>query len=498
MKKLNLLIILLLSFALGFSQQVQDTTKVYKKRVLESTEIDILASYYSQNGDNAAVTGGIGTERLQDIAVDITIAIPLNDDDIFTFDGTISDYTSASSGNLNPFSGASSGGDDDDDDYDDDDKNNYSATSSASSGSSDNKSGSPWSAGTGASKTDVWASANLGYSHSSDNRNTISSAHLSFANEFDYTSFGFGAGLTKLFNKKNTEVGLTANVYLDTWRPQYPTEIHTYVKTNGNLNSNFFFDVDILDANGNITNKSGLNTWKPINTTLVEDNGRNTYSASLSFSQILSKNLQISLFADAIKQQGWLSNPMQRVYFKDKSNYYIGEASDIPFYTNKDKNNGVFQLADDIERLPDNRLKTPIGMRLHYYINEYLVFKTYYRYYTDDWGIDSHTVSVELPIKITEKYTLYPNYRYYNQTAANYFYKYEEALSTYNFYTSDFDLSKYNSSQFGIGIKYTDIFTKSKIWKFGLKNLSLNYAYYKRNTGLNANIITFGTKFVMQ
>jgi len=483
-----------------FSQQVQDTTKVYKKRVLASSEVDILASFYAQEGKNAAVTGGIGNEQLKDIAVDITIAIPLNDDDIFTFDGTISDYTSASSGNLNPFSGASNNGDDDDEEDDDDKTSSYNGRSSASSGgtSSVSKSGSPWSAGTGASKTDVWASGNLGYSHSSDDRNTVSSAHLSFANEFDYTSFGFGAGLTKSFNKKNTELGLTANVYLDTWRPQYPTEIHTYVKTNGNLYSDFFGSVDILDQNGNVTNKSGINTWKPINTTLVVNKGRNTYTASLSFSQILSKNLQVSLFADAIVQKGWLSNPMQRIYFKNKSNYYIGEASDIPFYTDSSKNNGVFQLADDIERLPDNRLKTPIGMRLHYYINEYLVFKTYYRYYQDDWGIKSHTLNIELPIKITEKYTLYPNYRYYNQTAANYFYAYEEALSTYDFYTSDYDLSKYNSNQYGIGIKYTDIFTKSKIWKLGLKNMSLNYSYYKRNTGLKAYIITFGTKFIMQ
>jgi hypothetical protein len=43
-----------------------DSTQVYKKRVLESTEIDFLTSYYTQEGQNAAVTGGIGTEELTD------------------------------------------------------------------------------------------------------------------------------------------------------------------------------------------------------------------------------------------------------------------------------------------------------------------------------------------------------------------------------------------------------------------------------------------------
>ena len=364
----SILIILFLTLNLSlFSQATQDSTKVYKKRVLETSEVDILTSYYAQNGDNAAVTGGIGDENLKDAAVDITIAIPLNDDDTFTFDGTISDYTSASSSNLNPFSGASSGGDDDDEDDDDDDKR-YNAKSAASSGSNNTGPlhGTPWAASSGASKTDVWTSAKIGYNHSSDSRNTISTAHVSFANEFDYFSLGFGGGLTQEFNQKNTELSLLANVYLDTWRPVYPTEIHTYVKTNGNLNRKFFRGVPIYDRFGNITDKSSINTWRPVNTTLVVDKGRNTYSASLSFSQILSKNLQVSLFTDFIKQQGWLSNPMQRVYFKDKPNYYIGIASDIPYYTDKNRNKGVFQLAGDIERLPDNRLKTPIGVRLHY------------------------------------------------------------------------------------------------------------------------------------
>ena len=86
-------------------------TNSYKKRVLESTEIDFLASYYSQEGDNASVTGGIGTETLTDIAPTIVVNIPLNADAVLTVDIGISTYTSASSSNLDPFdsSGASEG-----------------------------------------------------------------------------------------------------------------------------------------------------------------------------------------------------------------------------------------------------------------------------------------------------------------------------------------------------------------------------------------------------
>jgi len=255
-------------------------------------------------------------------------------------------------------------------------------------------------------------------------------------------------------------------------------------------------DGAILDKYGNATDKLGDNTWKPHYNTLIDDKGRDTYSVSVAFSQILSKNAQFSIFSDVTYQKGWLANPMQRVYFSDIENYYIGEASQISNYTNP-TNTGVFQLADDIERLPDNRLKIPIGTRLNYYINEYLVIRTYYRYYFDDWDINSHTFNVELPIKISDSFTLYPNYRFYNQTQARYFAPYETHVTTEKYYTSDYDLSAFSAQQYGIGVKYSDILTKKHLWKFGLKNLNLNYNYYTRDTGLKSHIISFGSKFII-
>jgi hypothetical protein len=210
----------------------------------------------------------------------------------------------------------------------------------------------------------------------------------------------------------------------------------------------------------------------------------------------LSKKAQISVFLDVVQQNGWLANPMQRVYFGDRANYYIGNASSIANYTSKE-NTDVFQLADDIELLPDARFKLPVGARFNYYLNEIISLRTYYRYYYDDWGITSHTANVELPIKISDKFTLYPTYRYYTQTAADYFAPYEQLLSTNEFYTSDYDLSEFNSNQFGFGISYTDIFTSRRIWKLGLKSVDLKYSNYKRNTGLTAGIISAGFKFVM-
>lgn len=454
----------------------------YKKRVLESTEIELLSSYYSQDGVHSVIGGGIGTEELTDATLSIVLTTPLNDDDVLTVDAGVSAYTSASSSNINPFNstGASGGGGDDDDD----DRGRRNNTNTAPTGT-------PWAASSGASRSDELFYLNTSYSHSSESRNFIWNLHASISNEYDYTSFGAGGSISKLFNKKNTEVSIGINGYFDTWRPIYPTELHEYSKYgNGFLNQGFFQGVTVLDRNGNPSN-----AYRPTDFKEHDQKNRNSYAVTLTFSQILSKRLQVSLSMDILLQEGLLATPYHRIYFADKPQFYIGNAASIPFYTDK-RNKDVFRLADDVEQLPDNRFKLPLGLRANYYLNERLTLRSYYRFYYDDWGITSHTASFELLVKITRKLTFIPMYRYYTQTQADYFAPYNQHISTEKYYTSDYDLSAFNSNQYGIGASYTDIFTKLKIGAFGLKNIDLRYNNYQRSDGLNANIVTFGLKFI--
>lgn len=435
---------LLLLSGVAFSQE-KDTTVVFKKRVLESTEVDFLASYYKQDGLHSAVSGGIGSENLTDIASNIIVAIPMNDDDILTVDAGISAYTSASSSNINPF---------------------------------DSNKPNPWQASSGASAQDALASLVVNYSHSSDDRNFIWNADVSVSSEYDYFSLGFGGGITKLFNNKNSEISLKGNAYLDTWQPIYPIEFRDNLPT-------------VYDQSGAISNLYNPNfiSWT--------SKARNSFSASVSFSQVINKKSHFSLFFDVLQQQGQLSSPYHRMYFADKDNFYVGDPQFIPNYQSE-TNKGAYQLADAIEKLPDTRFKLPFGLRYNYYLNETVSFRTYYRFYTDNWDVQSHTASIEIPFKISSKFTLFPMYRYYTQTKSKYFAPYETHLSTEKFFTSDFDLSDFDAHQYGVGFTYTDIFTSSKIWKFGLKNIDFRFNHYDRSDGLNANIATIGFKFVMQ
>ncbi|WP_340063648.1 DUF3570 domain-containing protein [Ascidiimonas aurantiaca] len=404
----------------------QETNTSYKQKVLETAEIDLLFSYYEQDGVHAAVTGGEGSEELTDVTPTIIVSVPLSDDHVLTFDTGISAYTSASSSNINPFDG----------------------TNRAD----------PFIESSGASRSDVWAYFNPSLSYSSDDRNHVLTANVNIAAEYDYFSVGFGGSYTRLFNEKNTELGVSAQVFFDTWNPQYPIELREG-----------FFD-DRITGNG---------TYAPV-FNAFDNERRNSYSLSFSFSQIMTKKLQASLFFDLVLQEGLLSTPHQRVYFGDVNDFFIQE----------------FQLADDVERLPDTRFKVPLGGRLNYYVNERIVIRNYYRYYLDDWGITSHTLNIEVPVKLNDRFTVYPMYRYYHQTAADYFYEKEQALSTMDFYTSDYDLSGYDAHQYGAGITYKDIFTRARIWKLGLKSIDLRFNHYDRSDGLTANILSFGMRFI--
>jgi len=434
--KLKKIILIVCVFAFAKSY-AQDSTKVYKKRVLETTEVDFLTSYYAQDGDNAAVSGGIGTEELTDVTGTFVVSIPLNDDDVLTIDAGVSAYTSASSSNIDPF---------------------------------DDGTADPFQASSGASSSDLWANLTGSYTHSSDDRNDIWSAKVSVSSEYDYFSAGVGGSYTKLFNEKNTEVSVNANVYIDTWNAIYPIELRPF-GDNGNGINNRLFTQNTITGNPN---------YNPIFNEF-QDEGRNSYALGFGFSQILHKNVQGSLALDFVQQKGLLSTPFQRVYFSDVADSFIDD----------------FQLADANESLPDSRFKVAAGGRLNWYLNETVTVRTFYRYYFDDWGINSHTASIEVPIKITDKFTLYPSYRFYNQTAADYFEPYETALSTDEYYTSDYDLSEYSANQFGFGVSYTDIFAKVHIGKFGLKSIDLKFYQYDRDTSFSSSIITAGFKFVM-
>jgi len=89
-------------------------------------------------------------------------------------------------------------------------------------------------------------------------------------------------------------------------------------------------------------------------------------------------------------------------------------------------------------------LKVPLAVRASYFIGDNVIIRTYYRYYSDDWKLKSHTADIEIPVTLSPVFSLSPFYRYYTQSAVKYFKGYKEHDAAEEFYTSNYDLSKFD------------------------------------------------------
>ena len=375
----------------GFSQSPYDSS-LYKARKLKLDEVNFVSSYYSQDGNNSAVTGGIGSEKLTDFATSIEVKFLRYKSPekkiVWNAELGIDVYTSASSDKIDP-----------------------STISSAS-------------------YSDKRFYPSITYSQTNEKTGSTLSIGGSVSTEYDYFSRGLSLGWSKLSKGKNREFGIKGQVFLDTWTVILPVELRGISKQEGT---------------------------KP----------RNSYSAALTLSQVLTKKLQVLLMTDIAYQDGQLGTLYHRTYFTDGSHKE--------------------------EKLPESRFKMPIGARINYFLGDNVIMRSYYRYYQDSWGLKAHTFELEVPVKVTPFLSISPFYRLYNQQGVKYFAPYQRHSTDEEFYTSDFDLSNLSSHMFGGGFRYAPPGGLFGFAKFN--SIEIRYANYQRSTKLSANIITLLLKY---
>ncbi len=390
MKKISLSVLAL--FFQVLSAFSQNDSAVYKERKLRVDEVNFVTGYYNQDGDNSAVTGGIGTEKLTDLVNSVEVKMLKTDkkgrQHNLTAEVGFDHYSSASSDKIDP-----------------------STISSASS-------------------ADGRFYPSVAYSRTNQANDLTAGGNIGYSIESDYQSYGVGGNITKVSKDKNTEATLKLQGYFDFMYMIYPIELR----------------------------------WKYGN---GDQKARNSYTASFTLSRIINRRLQCAVLTDATYQQGVLATRFQRVYFKDNS--------------------------ERPETLPDQRFKLPIGLRASYFFGDRTIFRFFYRFYADSWGITAHTLSLETPVKINPFISVSPFYRYYIQNAASYFAAYKEHVPAEAFYTSDYDLSAFNSHFFGVGMRYSPAKGILGITHFSM--LEIRYGHYIQNTGLYSDVITLNARF---
>jgi len=244
-----------------YNTPVQDSTQ-YNPRKLRLDEVDFVSSYYSQNGDHSAVTGGIGTEKVTDFANSInlnfvwtnqhqnknTLAVGLG------FDA----HTAASQ-----------------------------AFVSKTGASSPN--------GTRLYPSLDWTVENA------KTGNTFGVGTY-YSSEYNYQSLGADLHFSVKTDDKNGEFSAKLQGYFDHVKLIYPSEFIPQ--------STVISGTTITSASGTTESSSG-GSYKAN----IPSSPRETYSASFGYTQIINSRLQIAFLADVVGQNGYLSLPFHRVYF---------------------------------------------------------------------------------------------------------------------------------------------------------------------------------------
>ena len=415
MKKICLSVVgLYCMFLSAFSQSNDTDTTSYKSKKLTFDEANLVSGYYSQTGDHSAVTGGIGTQKLNDVAniFDLQFVKWNNANNKYTWNMElgVDHHTAASQAYVSATGASKAGG------------------------------------------TRIYPSINW---QVEKNNGYTFGLGAGISEEYNYHSKNVNFLISKASKNKNTEISFRGQAFFDQVTLLEPSELRP--------KSIVVTGTTYTTASGNIVT-SGSESHKAN----IPKSARNTFSGSLTLSQVVNKNFQLAIIADGVAQNGYLGLPFHRVYFKD-------------------------QDSAKIEHLPDTRYKLPLGVRLNYFVGDKIILRAYYRYYTDNWGINAHTASLEIPYKISPFFSISPFYRYYIQSASPYFAGYKEHLTSDTYYSSNYDYSAFGSQYYGVNFKITP---KRGVFNMpSFNTLEIRYGHYTQTTGLQANNIGINLKF---
>ncbi|MDB5235262.1 MAG: hypothetical protein JWR44_2255 [Hymenobacter sp.] len=401
-------------------------------RAADEATIDIIGSYYQQDGTHGAVEGGRGTEHLTDVPPSLIVNIPLDTVSRLSVNVGVDFYSSASTDRI---------------DF---------ALSTPSA-------------------HDVRIHGDFGYTRQQKARGTQWGVGVGVSNEYDYRSLNAQASFAKTSKDGNRQLGVSGQVFLDQVTLIAPVELRP----------------GFVNGNNGRAEKNDYGT-----------DSRRSYNFSATYSQVVSKRLQLALSTELVEQDGLLSTPFHRVYFRDSTTPNPVTAVDAANFS------PLAPSKPEQEKLPGSRIKYPVGLRLNYYASDLVQLRTYYRFYNDNFGIQAHTFEVELPVKLTQFFVIYPFYRFHQQTASRYFAGYLEHSVADEYYTSDYDLSGFRAHKEGLGLRYSPVYGIGRFHVPGhdnqgrqhlmrFKSIDLRYAHYQRSTDLTADIVSFDLGFAL-
>ncbi len=165
----------------------------------------------------------------------------------------------------------------------------------------------------------------------------------------------------------------------------------------------------------------------------AEQTDRQNYRIDLT--QILTRSLVLSLNYEGITDEGFLNNPYRQVRFVD--------AREARGY------------AYQAELYPATKTSSAFAVRGMYYLPWRASLRAEYRNYSDSWGVSAWNVEVGYVHPFDSGLTLEARYRFYDQTAADFYSDLFPFASSQNFLARDKELASFANHSAGGGATYS-------------------------------------------
>ena len=239
---------------------------------------------------------------------------------------------------------------------------------------------------------------------------------LTASGEYDYLHLGLNANVARDFNKRNTTLSLAAAISRDEWDPVGGTPAALS---------------PMLEV-GDLSNRGGARD-------------KDIFDVVVGVTQVINHDLLVQLNYSFSDSSGYLNDPYKILSIVDP---VTGDPVPRPATPGVEGPSHEYRY----ESRPDKRTKHSLYAQAKYYLGG-KVLDASYRYMTDDWDIDSHTIDARFRLPLGDRSYLEPHVRYYTQTQAN-FYRTsiasDEVLPTYA--ASDYRLGHFDA--FTVGLKY--------------------------------------------
>ena len=187
------------------------------------------------------------------------------------------------------------------------------------------------------------------------------------------------------------------------------------------------------------------------------------FSAEIGFTQVIDKTSQLKSSLFYINEDGYLSNPYMRV---------VRDYNRNPKLTQEEK--------------PDSRKAYGALVQYSKALSDRLTTVSSYRFYSDDWEINSHTLNGELYYEFNDKLTTGVGLRYYTQSEAKFYNASADYFTDQTYASSDRRMSSFDSLNYKLSGDY-------KISSDISVNASLNY--YDQPDYFSAFYYNLGVKY---